>query len=748
VQPIIRGQTNLNGGAGDPNVAVFLDGIYISNNTAINLGLIQVARIEVVKGPVSALYGRNAFAGAINYVSQTPATDAPHASVSGFVGNDQQYSFQGAISYPIIPDVLAARITAGYEHFGGSYKDEVTGARAGGFEKRDLQASAIFTPTPELSVKGSYYYGRDTFGLSAIAYNVNNCGARNPASLTDPAGLGFTAFCGHFDPLRQSTEVPSAPSLSNASGNDRKVHLASLNISYDFGFATITSLTGYTKVTQQRFTDFIGRRNGIPFVLNPAPGAPAGAPLETANLLELFGSNSNNRDYSQEIRVQSDATKPFRFQFGGFYYKGRVFNTTIIGIDRAGIPAGRTIAASNGFGQAVDYLTTNGAFSTTRITQSLSHDRQLSGFVGLEYDVTEALTLSSEYRYTDQKKDQLIIRSTGCPATLTAPTATCTGPAPTPFLFPNGPVAPKAKFTFDNYRATAKYQVTEGINTYASIATGTKSGGFNQRATVPEDLSFDPEKNTTYELGLKSSFFDNRVQLNIAIYHIDTKGIQISGPSTNASNPGLVTKNFGSAKTDGFEIELAARVADGVRVNAGIGYSDPRFGSDAFDYAAGAACRNTAGVVLIPQCAGDVILAAPGAALNPSTAATNTTKSVLALKGNHLPRTSNLQLTGGLSLEGPISADWKWVANSNIRYESKQYAFNNNISTFGPRTVVNIRAGVESDTYSVTAYVNNLTNDRTPEIVSSNARLSDFVGEPSGYLPIGRQYGLTVGAKF
>lgn len=157
VQPIIRGQTNLNGGAGDPNVAVFLDGIYISNNTAINLGLIQVARVEVVKGPVSSLYGRNAFAGAINYVSQTPATDAPHASVSGFVGNDQQYSFQGAISYPIIPDVLAARITAGYEHFGGSYKDEVTGARAGGFEKRDLQASAIFTPTPELSVKGSYY---------------------------------------------------------------------------------------------------------------------------------------------------------------------------------------------------------------------------------------------------------------------------------------------------------------------------------------------------------------------------------------------------------------------------------------------------------------------------------------------------------------------------------------------------------------------------------------------------------------
>ena len=84
----------------------------------------------------------------------------------------------------------------------------------------------------------------------------------------------------------------------------------------------------------------------------------------------------------------------------------------------------------------------------------------------------------------------------------------------------------------------------------------------------------------------------------------------------------------------------------------------------------------------------------------------------------------------------------------NVRYETKQYAFNNNISWYGPRTIVNLRAGVENETFSISAYVNNLTNDHTPEIVSVNARLSDFGGDLDGYLPIGRQYGITLGAKF
>lgn len=745
VNPVIRGQTNLNGGAGDPNVAVFVDGIYISNNTAINLGLIDIERIEVVKGPVSALYGRNAFAGAINYVSKRPPLDDPHARVTAFVGNDGQASFSGMISYPLMKDVLGVRIAAGYENFDGSYKDQVNGNRAGGFKKRDLQASLYFKPTPEFAVSAAYYYGRDTFGGAAIAYNINNCGTRaaTPAG-TDPGQSGYSTFCGRFDPDQHPVEVPNQPKFGKTSGNTREVNLASLNISYDFGPVKFTSLTGYSKIDQQRFTDFIGRRNGIPFLVTPSN--------TYVNLLEQFGSNTNNDDFSEEVRLQSDATKPFRFQLGGFYFKGKTFSTTIIGIDGSGIPAGQTI--TGGFGQAIDYTTSNGNISQTRITQTLSREETYSGFVGADWEFVPGLTASGEYRYTTQKKSQLIIRTTGCPSYLTANTASCTGPAPTPYLYPNGTTPPSARFKFGNYRGTLKWQASPGTNFYASVANGTKAGGFNQRAVAAPDgsqpdLSFNPETNTTYEIGTKNSFFGGKLQLNIAAYHIKTNGIQISGPSSVATNPGLVTKNFGSVSTDGFEIELAARVAPGVKVNAGVGYANPRFGSDAFDFNAAGACASTnltTGVItpILAQCASRVTILPANSQFNN----TNAAKVALSLNGLSVPRETNLMLTGGVDLNGAINDDWKWNATFNARWEDKQYGFNNNISWYGPRTILNLRAGVENETYSISAYVNNLTNDHTPEIVSVNARLSDFGGDLDGYLPVGRQYGLTVSAKF
>lgn len=744
VNPVIRGQTNLNGGAGDPNVAVFIDGIYISNNTAINLALVDIGRVEVVKGPVSALYGRNAFAGAINYVSKKPSLTDPHARFTAFVGNDGQRSFGGMISYPLVKDVLGVRVAAGYENFDGSYKDEVNGNRAGGFEKRNFQISALFKPTPELAINASYYRGVDTFGLSAIAFNENNCGLRTqPATSQDPSGLGFSQYCGRFDPDIRTVQVPVVRAASGAAGNDRKVNLASLNVTYDFDFATITSLTGYTKIDQQRFTDFIGRRNGIPFNLVPGPG--------TVNLIELFGSNTNTEDFSQELRIQSPSDQPFRWQLGGFYFKGRNQSRTILSLDGTPIPAGRSLAP----GFPANSVTVNGVVSNLIVGESLSHDKQLSGFIGLEYDITSSLTASGEYRYTSQDKDQLIFRTTGCAGNLTVATGSCTGPAPTPYLFPNGPTPVTGNFKFSNYRATLKYKLSPESNIYASVANGTKAGGFNQRAVAAPDgsqpdLRFEPETNTTYEIGMKNSLFNNRLQLNLAAFYIKTNGIQISGPSSVATNPGLVTKNFGSVSTKGFEIELAAKIAPGVRINAGVGYADPRFGADAFDFNAAGACASFSTVTntftpIIPACADRVVRLAPGSQFNNSTIARN----ALSLDGLKVPRQTNLQLTGGLDLEGAIgTSGWKWTGSFNARWEDKQFGFNNNISWYGARTIVNLRAGVENETYSISAYVNNLTDDHTPEIISVNARLSDFGGDLDGYLPVGRQYGITIGAKF
>ena len=469
------------------------------------------------------------------------------------------------------------------------------------------------------------------------------------------------------------------------------------------------------------------------------------------NEFELFGSNTNNEDFSEEVRLQTAQDKPFRVQLGGFYFNGRTFSTTLVGIGGVPIPAGQALLP----GFPADSYSTNGVISTKRISQSLSHDKQYSGFVGAEYDLFQGLTVSGEYRYTHQRKDQLILRSTGCSSTLTVAAGSCTGPAPTPYLYPNGITPASGDFNFSNYRGTLKYAVNRNSNLYASVANGTKAGGFNQRSVAAADgsqpdLKFDPEVNTTYEIGSKNSFFDNKLQVNLAVYHIDTKGIQISGPSSVPTNAGLVTKNFGSVHTTGFEAEVAAHPIPELTLRVGVGYSNPKFGKDAFDFFAASACASanvTTGVItpIIPQCASRVVILPANSQYNNS----NFNKAALSLDGLSVPRENNLQVTTGADIAVPIGeGDWKAVANYTGRYESKDYGFNNNISWYGPRVIINLRAGFENSRYSITGYVNNLSNDHTPEIVSVNARLSDFLGDLNGYLPIGRQYGVTVGAKF
>lgn len=695
VQPVIRGLTNLNGGAGDPNVAVFLDGVYLPNTSAISLALIDVARIEVVKGPVSALYGRNSFGGAINYVSKKPSLRDYEGKISATYGNDGQRNLSGAIGGPLIKDVLGVRLAAGYDNFDGSYKDEVNGRRSGGWEKKDAQLSFTLNASENLEVNGAVYYGDDVFAQSALAYNVGNCGPRstNPLTLNE-----YTQYCGRLDPDAHPVEVPAIPTGAGVSGNNREVLNANLRVDYNMDWGSVAWLTGYNDIKQQRLNDFIGMRDGILFNLVPGPGQ--------VRLLETFGNDSLNKDFSQELRIASNRDQSFRWAFGGFYYTADADTSTLVGLDGSRIPAGQTINTS------AIYVTTDGRFAPGTVQFSRGDDRQYSGFIGLEYDIIEGLTASGEYRYTDQKRGVLIEPSANSLAVGVN----------------NGAYPPDATFTFSNYRGTLKYQVTPEIMTYASVANGTKAGGFNARATVAADLTFDPEENTTYEAGVKTSFFDNRLQANAAVFHIDSTNLQISGPSSNASSTGLVTKNFGSTDSDGFEIELAAKPAQGVRFNAGVGYSNPKFNGDAYDFSSVASCR------AIPTCATKVV----------TVSTPQGSRQAVSLKGNQVSRTSKLQLTFGTELTGELVGDWNWFSRTDFRYESKQYSLPNNYNWFGPRTVVNHRMGIENGNLKFTAYIDNLTNDMTPETASYNTRLNDFNANYTMYLPTGRTYGLTV----
>lgn len=694
-QPIIRGVVGLGGSSG---VVSFLDAVPLPTASSINVSMLDIARVEIVKGPVAALYGQNAYAGVINYVTQVPGSDFG-GKFEASAANGDYYHAKGLIVLPVVQDLLSISIAGNYENFGGIYKDAVNGNKTGGYEKRDVRLSAHFTPTDRLTIDGSFYFGRDQFDVTPLVYADNNCGSRIASGVT--AGQ-FTVYCGpiKFNPV----EVANPPASSEISGNDRTVYFGNIRAKYEMGYGDIGLLIGYQDSVERRFNDFTGTRNGIDFLLNNG---------SVAKMLEYFGSDGNTKGWNAELRFNSPSDKPFRYSVGGYYSKDDGLTSTIISLDGTSLPAGLVPASA----LIRDYTTYDGNPSTTRITINETDNTSYSGFVSADLDVFEGMTLSGEYRRSHYVTVTDQVRSTTFPNTVR--------PLGAPFKF---------SYDTDAFRFSAKYKILENIMTYASFGQGVKPGGANTRATIAAERTFGSETNRSYELGVKTTFMNNRIQINGALFRVDSSDYQILGPSDDPNNTGLVTKNFGGARSQGAEFELNFAPVRGFSLSLGVAYTDPKFSEGTLDFSTGTLC------LAVAQCDKSKVVTVKQAS--------GGTRTALNLAGNQVPRTSKLAGNLGVAFDGDLSDTLGWFARADSRFESKQYVLPDNLATTAERVVVNLRAGVKTDRYRFTAFVDNLTDNQTPENVLKLTRLNDFQGNLSGYLPLPRMYGVTVAADF
>jgi outer membrane receptor protein involved in Fe transport len=703
VSPTIRGLYNLNGGAGDPNVAVFLDGVYLANPSTISLGLIDVERIEVIKGPVSALYGRNAFAGVINYVSKRPGN---RFDARGLVtlGSSGMRTVQGNIGGPLSPGMFSASLAAVIDKSDGTWSDGISQQRAGGFEKKDLQVSFALTPNKGLGFTGGIYYGNDFLQNPAATYFTNNCGR---STTTSPeGGTQFQQFCGELKAQRP-VEIPRLNPNSGTAGNNRQVLSANLKGSYDAGLGDVAVLLGYNRNTAQRFADFTFRRDGIPFTL--VGGG-------TANLPELFGFDADNSDKSIELRFSSKTDQALRWSAGLYWFQASSVSSTIIGVDGTQVPVGRTVAGTGG-----QYVTPNGGYSETFKSVTAFNETITSPFASLEYDIVPALTATLEARHTAQQKGADLLRSTAVANT------------GRPF---GGPFT--TDFSFGNYRGSARWKFAPDAMGYFSVANGTKAGGFNLRATIPSELKFEPETNITYEVGAKSSFLDGTVQVGVAVFKVRAKDLQIQGPSDNPAATGLVTKNFGGMDSTGLEFDITARPMKSLTLTGGIGYVSPKFSNGTYDFAAAGANAGVADCLLIPSCAPRVV----------TVQTPQGPRQAVDLEGLQVPRTSKVTATLGAQLQGNIVGNWTWLSRADLRYESKQYSAPVNFNYWGARKLLNLRLGADNGSLRLALFVNNATNDTTPDSASANVRLNDFIGPMVAYLPAQRTFGFSASYSY
>ena len=531
--PVIRGlaQTNITGS--ENNVSNFINGIYLSNNRTLDVALVDLERVEVLKGPQSAIYGRNSFAGAISYVTAKP-TDEFEAYARATIGDDELWELKGSVSGPIAQDVLRGRLAVMANSFDGTFKNEVSDDNLQGYEGWGVHGALDWKITDSFTAELFVYYADQDNDHPAQVLIPNNCGV---SAFNTP-----TYLCG-------TVEVPDSWSIStDAFGLESENTIVGLTLDWQLNDNwSINSLTGWSDSESSSLLD------------NDMSGTGAFFPTVNGGVITnaLLGQGQTTvEDISQELRLIYSADR-LSGSAGLYYYDSDRSNASLGGIDSTPLGPGDSFvpaffavfATPDPANQPVDSNLTTEEVETFAI------------FGELSYQLTDQFELAGELRYTDEEKNVDRILNFAGPGA--------------------GPDT--ATFDFLTFRAIGSFQATDDQLYYLSIASGARSGGFNANATLERENSFDEETNITYELGAKTEWLDNRLLANIAVYYVDWTDLQIASRSEDPNNIFAVTRNTGDATSVGFEVELNALITDNLRAGLGYAWTNPEFDDGAVD---------------------------------------------------------------------------------------------------------------------------------------------------------------------
>lgn len=573
------GQNDFNP-AFEPGVGIYIDDVYYPQLTGAIFDLLDVERVEILRGPQGTLTGRNSAGGAIKFYSKKP-----DGGGSGFVeasyGSRNRISLRAAADFSIAEN-LAMRLSGVFKDQEG-YVDRIdygcrfpasgipsTNAgggdcvlsKLGGVGYQALRGIVRWEPSDRIELTVSADYVKDERTIAGevllntgpvpapntavngvVLSNQFLCGrfcnyatTGQPAAVWQPAlfipGLGF------IDPLRAA-----GTRLAATSGTDRSDYNSwglSANLKIDLtDTIQLTSITGYREFDTEFYTD-----DDL-------------TPINTN-----FGRNFlSNESFSQELRLNFAPTEAINVTVGGYYFEqDSVYDSF----------------------QDIRYVS---VFPLQFRQPDPTHAEAKAAFANLGWEITEALTLNLGARYTDEKKAQTYFRLNldGTVNRFLDPVGAASG-----IGAPGALSGSTARYSADrlDYRAALDYRLSDALLVYASIATGFKGGGSNPRPFNPAQLiAFNPEKVTAYEVGFKSDFFDRRVRLNGAAFFNDYTDLQIPVNACPTA-PCAARLNAGDAEVKGFELELTARPAEGFLIDAALSYIDQKLVASSLNPAA------------------------------------------------------------------------------------------------------------------------------------------------------------------
>lgn len=750
----------------ESSVGVFIDGVYQSRPGVALGDLVDLERLEILRGPQGTLFGRNTSAGALNITTKRANLSEVEGFANATYGNYNFMNVQAGISVPIAQDVAAVRVSGTYRKRDGFLKSS-TGAESNNRDRYMLRGQLYMEPNADISIRLLADYSK---------VDENCCDA---VIVRETELAPFAAFHGltndGVDQFGQSA-LQNLSTNGQSFVNGAKQWGVSGELKWDFGGAKLTYIGSYRdfKSNSVQESDFVSLA-----IFTTGAGGQNSRPgiLPTGNKIKTM---------TQELRLQGTAfNDSFDWLIGGFYSTEDIVEdqTMTFGTDYQRANSAFNFANALGvnplfaltaLGNGGVPVNSAGSYAENRFSQDA---KSFSVFTHNVINFTDKLSLTLGARYVDEKKtasfDQLNASNGACqasvngvlsgaftqaqlpgavqsgvvglncfpfaaPVTLTAPAALGGGLA-SRFL----PVPREWSNVFKDdeitYTAQVGYKANPDLLLYAGYSHGFKSGGFNLDPTaanitnsgavlagggtvapVYADPRFKSEKVDQIELGVKATF--GPIKANLALFDMKMSDFQV----LEFTGVQFLTFNVNSARSTGAELELFGDFGNYMKGNLALTYADARYPSN---------------------CADGV--------------SADALSSVIRLCGQDLTNAPKFTGVAGLTYDGPLnSSGWGLLVSGSVNYSDSRTTRTIDLDTNNLPVPLarqqsyfkmNARIGLTTpdERFTFELWGTNLSNEITRGI-TANTPLRGGAGTRSliGFVEEPRMYGLTVRARF
>lgn len=531
-------------------VGVYIDNVYYGRVGQSQFDLVDLASVEVLRGPQGTLFGKNTTAGAINITSRLPGFQW-HADGQVDVGNYDYRQVRGSLTGPLVDGLAAFRLSAAYTSRDGFLYDTTTRRRVHDYENATVRGQLLITPASTLTIRLIGDWGQQD---QACCINLP---VRTFATYDNGAAIANT-FVQRLARFPNYTPPPIDPFARTTDANspfqaNMDTWGVSGQIDYDLGGAALTAITAV------RHWNWFPRNDSDLTALS----------INTQNHILNF-----QRQVSQEVRLASTGTRSVDWLIGAYY-----FRQVVRGYSRAEFGSDAALALYPSDNQTVAGIATNGLLSAGR---SDPHTKSGALFGQGTWHIAPTLSLTAGLRYTHEDKwgsyanDRLVAQpTTGLTAAQIARVAAI-----------RNALAPIQAFAVDTEDdsvsglATLGWKPGDDILIYATYSRGAKSQGLNlTNLPVGVDPVVRPESVDNYETGLKSQFLNRRVTLNLAAYQTNVRDYQttivqqVIGTNTYIN----YIANIPKVRSRGFEGDLAVHPADWLSLTGSIAYTDATY---------------------------------------------------------------------------------------------------------------------------------------------------------------------------